>query len=216
MGIPFELEAQESYLQLWAAIGDLLGIASAEFVVRPADAEALTDLIAKELHAPSVAGFHLMDVLMGEMEISMPWGLRKLPRTLVRHLGGDQVADILGVESSAWWGGLLPALAALNRVTDHFPSVRAVLQAPSRLLGRSMIRMWIDRSILGEGPNVHIGTHMISRLGLHTVADGSVIGLRGRLRGHRRAVRLRRRQRATHPPVSTGARSPGSLLFEES
>jgi hypothetical protein len=216
MGIPFELEAQESYLQLWAAIGDLLGIASAEFVVRPADAEALTDLIAKELHAPSVAGFHLMDVLMGEMEISMPWGLRKLPRTLVRHLGGDQVADILGVESSAWWGGLLPALAALNRVTDHFPSGRAVLQAPSRLLGRSMIRMWIDRSILGEGPNVHIGTHMISRLGLHTVADGSVIGLRGRLRGHRRAVRLRRRQRATHPPVSTGARSPGSLLFEES
>jgi hypothetical protein len=169
-------EAQESYLQLWAAIGELLGIASAEFVVRPADAEVLTDLIAEQLHAPSRAGVHLMDVLMGEMELSMPWGLRKLPRTLVRHLGGDQVADILGVESSAWWGGLLPALAALNRVTARFPSGRAVLQAPSRMLGRSMIRMWIDRSILGEGPNVHIEAHTIARLGLHTVG--------GRL-GHR-------------------------------
>ena len=216
MGIPFEIKAQESYLQLWAAIGELLGISSAEFVVRPSDAEALTDLIAEQLHAPSVAGVHLMDVLMGEMEISMPWGLRKLPRTLVRHLGGDQVADILGVEPSAWWGGLLPALAALNRITVRFPSGRAVLQAPSRLLGRSMIRMWIDRSILGEGPNVHIEAHTISRLGLHTVADSSVIGLRGRLRGHRRAVRLRERQRATRPPVSAGAPSQGSFVIEES
>jgi hypothetical protein len=202
MGIPLSLSAQESYLQLWATVGDLLGIATADSVLRPIDAEELTDVIAKELHAPSAAGVHLMGVLMGEMEISMPWGLRKLPRTLVRHLGGDRIADMLGVAPSAWWGGLFPMLAALNRVTGQFPAGKAVLQAPSRLLGRSMIRMWIDRSILGEGPTkMHIGADTTSRLGIHTAADRSAVGLRGRLRGFRRAAR--RRQRARHGETGT-------------
>jgi ER-bound oxygenase mpaB/B'/Rubber oxygenase, catalytic domain len=200
MGIPLEAHAQESYLQLWAAIGDLLGLESSEYVLRPPEAEALTDVIAEELHRRSAAGHHLMEVLMGEMEISMPWGLRKLPRTLVRHLGGNRVADILGVEPGAWWGGLFPALATMNRLTVHFPAGRAVLQAPSRLLGRSMIRMWIDRSILGEGPtHLRIDAPKLARMGIRTGPDRVGVGVRGRLRGHRRKVRMRRRRH--HSPV---------------
>ena len=79
MGITLDAHAQESYLALWAAIGDLLGLESPECVLRPSDAEALTDIIGVRLHHSSPAGRHLMDVLMGEMEISMPIGLRKLP-----------------------------------------------------------------------------------------------------------------------------------------
>ena len=108
---------------------------------------------------------------------------------------------MLAVPPSAWWGSSLPVLAALNRATARFPPGRALLQAPSRLLGRSMIRMWIDRSILGEGPTkVHIGADTIARLGIHTRVDRPGVGLRGRLRGRRRALRLR--QRATTRPVS--------------
>lgn len=202
MGIPLDSSDQECYLQLWAAVGNLLGIADADGVLSPVDADALTDVITTELHAPSAAGVHLMDVLMGEMELSMPWGLRKLPRTLVRHLVGASVADMLAVPPSAWWGSLLPVLASLNRATVRFPPGRAVLQAPSRLLGRSMIRMWIDRSILGQGPtSVHIDADTISRLGIHTTADRPGVGLRGRLRGWRRKRRLR--QRARHGPSPT-------------
>jgi ER-bound oxygenase mpaB/B'/Rubber oxygenase, catalytic domain len=194
MGMPLDAHDQESYLQLWGAIGALLGLESAEYVLVPSDAEALTDVIAEELHRRSPAGRHLMDVLMGEMEISMPWGLRKLPRTLVRHLAGDQLADMLSVEPAAWWGGLLPALAAINRRTAKFPPGRAILQAPSRLLGRSMIRMWIDRSILGEGSTrLRIDPPKLARLGIRTGPDRTDVGLRGRLRGHRRKVRQRRR-----------------------
>jgi hypothetical protein len=194
MGIPFDAHDQESYLQLWGAIGALLGVESAERVLRPSEAEALTDVIAEELHRRSPAGRHLMDVLMGEMEISMPWGLRKLPRTLVRHLAGDQLADMLSVEPAAWWGQLLQALAAMNRRTVDFPPGRAILQAPSRLLGRSMIRMWIDRSILGEGSTrLRVDPPKLASLGVHTRPDRTDVGLRGRLRGHRRKVRRRRR-----------------------
>jgi hypothetical protein len=194
MGVPLDTHDQESYLQLWGAIGALLGLESAEWVLRPSEAQALTDVIAEDLHHRSPAGRHLMDILMGEMEISMPWGLRKLPRTLVRHLAGDQLADMLSVEPAARWGRLLPALAAMNRRTVDFPPGRAILQAPSRLLGRSMIRMWIDRSILGEGSTrLRVDPPKLASLGVHTRPDRTDVGLRGRLRGHRRKVRQRRR-----------------------
>jgi hypothetical protein len=200
LGIPLDAHAQESYLQLWGAVADLLGVESSESVLRPSDAEALTDIIAATLHRPSAAGCHLMDVLMGEMEISMPWGLRKLPRTLVRHLGGDGLADMLSVEPAAWWGGLLPALARLNRVAGHVPAGRAILQAPSRLLGRSMIRMWIDRSILAEGSTrLRIDAPKLARLGIRSGPDRADVGFRGRLRGHRRALRTRQRGRQSGP-----------------
>jgi ER-bound oxygenase mpaB/B'/Rubber oxygenase, catalytic domain len=203
MGVPLGPSDQACYLQMWATVGDLLGITSAESVLRPDAAAALTDVMTKELQAPSAAGVHLMDVLLAEMELSMPWGLRKLPRTLVRHLSGDPVADMLSVPPGAWWGGLFPMVAALNRATARFPAGRAVLQAPSRLLGRSMIRMWIDRTILGEGPTtMHIDADTASRLGVHTAADRSVVGLRGQLRGFRRAAR--RQQRAKSNPSAGG------------
>jgi ER-bound oxygenase mpaB/B'/Rubber oxygenase, catalytic domain len=204
MGIPLDGHAQESYLQLWASIGDLLGIESSEYVLRPTEAEALTDVIAAALHRRSAAGRHLMDVLMGEMEISMPWGLRKLPRTLVRHLGGDGLADLLGVERGAWWGGLLRALATMNRLTGRFPAGRAILQAPSRLLGRSMIRMWVDRSILNESATpLRIDAPRLARLGIRTSPDRSDVGFRGRRRGRRRTARTRRRQRDSSRPGRT-------------
>jgi hypothetical protein len=207
MGIPLGPADQERYLQLWATVGNLLGIATAESVLRPDEAAALTDVLATQLHGPSAAGFHLMDVLMGEMELSMPRGFRKLPRTLVRHLVGKQLADMLRVPPSAWWGGLLPVMASLNRASVRFPPGRAVLQAPSRLLGRSMIRMWIDRSIIGEGPSkVHISADAISRLGVHTAPDRPTVGIRGKLRGQRRAARLRQRTRhdAATTPMASG------------
>ena len=214
MGIPPAKVEREAYLALWGAIGALLGIEYSEAVLRPDKAEELTDVIAKRLHAGSKAGVHLMEVLMDEMELSMPWGMRKLPRTLVRHLGGDQVADMLGVEESAWWGALLPVLAALNRLTRRVPAGRAILQAPSRLLGRSVIRMWVDRNILGEGStHVHIDPSNLARLGIRRGPGEPTVGLRGRLRGVRRRARLRQRRRlasaaqaaTTGPAESTAA-----------
>jgi hypothetical protein len=192
MGMPIGADSQVAYLQLWAAVGDLLGIECARSVRRPFRAEELTNQIAEELHAPSSAGTHLMAVLMDEMELSMPWGLRKLPRTLVRHLAGDQIADLLGVPQSAWWGHLLPALAALNRRASGFPAGRTFLQSPSRLLGRSMVRMWIDKTVLGEGPTtLHLSDTALSRLKIHTTPKRANVGLRGHLRGLRRTLRGR-------------------------
>jgi hypothetical protein len=54
-----------------------------------------------------------MTVLLTEMELAMPWGLRNVPRTLVRHLTAPGVADMLAVPKASWWR---PALGSM-RVT---------------------------------------------------------------------------------------------------
>jgi len=143
---------------------------------------------------------------MGEMELSMPWGLRKLPRTLVRHMAGDDIADMLGVSPGAWWRPMLSALAAVSRTTARTAWGSSVLQAPSRLLGRSMIRMWVDRTILDEQPtHVWIDAQTVARLGIGASPDRTGVGWRGRMRGRRRAVRARMGEgrRPTTPPFVT-------------
>lgn len=196
LGVGLDDRSKESFLHLWAVIGHLLGIQNAESILDPARAEELTGCISEELHAPSAAGVCLMEVLMGEMELSMPWGLRKLPRTLVRHMAGDEIADMLGVAPGAWWRPLLPALAAVSRIAARTSWGAPVLQAPSRLLGRSMIRMWVDRTILDEQPtHVWIDAQTVARLKIGASPDRTGVGWRGRMRGKRRAVRGQIRQR---------------------
>ena len=129
LGITLDEQAKASFLHLWAVIGHLLGIQHAESILDPTRADELTACIATELHAPSAAGVCLMDVLMNEMELSMPWGLRKLPRTLVRHMAGDEVAAMLDVAPGAWWRSILPALAAVSRLTARASWGAAVFQA---------------------------------------------------------------------------------------
>jgi ER-bound oxygenase mpaB/B'/Rubber oxygenase, catalytic domain len=210
LGISLDERAKESYLHMWAVVGHLLGIQHAESILDPTRAEQLTSCIAEELHAPSAAGVRLMDVLMGEMELSMPWGFRKLPRTLVRHMAGDDIADMLGVSPGAWWRPLLPAMATVNRAAARAPWGSSVLQAPSRLLGRSMIRMWIDRTILDEQPtHVWVDAQTVARLKLGASPDRTDVGWRGRMRGRRRAMRARmltRRQPQT-PPLASPVQS---------
>jgi len=193
MGITLTPPQRGAYLQLWGLAGHLLGISTAGDILDHERAEELTDEIAHRLHAPSAAGRHLMAILMSEMELSMPWGLGKLPRTLVRHLVGAEVSDMLGVGPGAPWWPALAALARANRVAGRLPGGTRVLQAPSRLVGRAMIRMWIDRTIVGVSTTpVRVDPDMLRAWRVGTSPRQRTLGLRGRLR--RRRVQSRRRR----------------------
>jgi hypothetical protein len=192
LGIELSREQRIAYLQLWGLVGHNLGIDQANVILDPGDADQLTATLATDLHGRSVAGAHLMRILMGEMESSMPWGLRKLPRALVRHLAGNSVADLLEVPRGPWWGPVLPALERSNSVVGSLPGGRSLLEIPSRLLGRSMIRMWIDRTILYQQPtHMRIEPTTLAKWKIGTSPDRGSIGLRGRLRSIRRTVRQR-------------------------
>ena len=153
MGVQVSLAEQEAYLHLWAVVGELLGITEAKRMRKPQDAQSLTTNLQESLQAPSADGAFLMSALLDEMEFSMPLGWLRIPRTFVRFLIGDRVADMLAVPAAAWWSPALEVAAALNRRVNRYPFVRRIGVFPARLVGRRMIEFWIDEHQRGErGP----------------------------------------------------------------
>jgi hypothetical protein len=128
------------------------------------------------------------------MELAMPLGWLRVPRTVVRFLIGDRVADMIGVPAAAWWSLVLPLAAALNRRLPRNSVTRHIGALPSRMVGRQIIRLWIDQHQRGERPPFRIGDERTQRW--HLADDGgAVTALRKRLRTRRQRLRKR------HAPV---------------
>lgn len=187
MGIEVSPGAQEAYLHLWIVVGDLLGIIDAERLSRLQNAEDLTTDLQELLQGPSADGGFLMSVLLDEMELAMPLGWLHWPRTLVRFLIGDQVADMLDVPPAAWWSPVLSSAAALNRRMNSYTFVRHVNIFPSHLLGRRLIQHWIDRE-WRDGRQFSVSAERLQRW---RIADDNrrVTDIRRRLRGRRQRLR---------------------------
>jgi hypothetical protein len=191
MGIEVTQEDQEAYLHLWAVVGDLLGITEAKLLLRePQYADDLTTKLQKSLQAPSADGRFLMSILLYEMELAMPLGWLKVPRTVVRFLVGDQVADMVGVPGAARWSPVLSLVADLNRGLHRYPMTRHIGALPSRMVGRRMIQLWIDQHQRGEHHPFPVGDERTRRW--HLARDGGGVGaLRRRLRERRQRLRKR-------------------------
>jgi ER-bound oxygenase mpaB/B'/Rubber oxygenase, catalytic domain len=150
MGIKVAPADREAYLHLWAVVGDLLGITEAKLICQPRDADDLTTLFQQSLQGPSKDGAYLMSVLLRELELAMPLGWLRVPRTVVRFLIGDQIANMIEVPDAAWWSPALPAAATLNRLLNRYPQTRHISELPSQMVGRRIIQLWIDQNRRGE------------------------------------------------------------------
>ena len=194
MGVGLPVPGQESYLHLWAVTGNLLGIVEAEQLCDLQNAQRLTDELQQALQAPSDDGVFLMNVLLDEMEFAMPLGWLRVPRTLVRFLIGDRVADMVQVPAAAWWSPVLPTAAALNRRLSRFRWAQRISTFPAHLMGRRMIQFWIDEHRRDERHPFTVTAEQRRRW--HVTDDGTgVAAIRRSLRGHRR------RRRMAHPRV---------------
>jgi ER-bound oxygenase mpaB/B'/Rubber oxygenase, catalytic domain len=150
LGVYVPVHAQHAYMHLWNVVGLQLGIDASMLPLSLDDARALQRRIEARQHTTSPAGARLTTMLMIEMERSMPRGLRKLPRTVVRRLVGSTVADLLGVPAAAWWSPALAVTAAIGRRCTRVPGVRLIASVPLRLLARAMIRGYIDSGLAGR------------------------------------------------------------------
>jgi hypothetical protein len=188
MGIEVTPGDQKAYLHLWAVAGDLLGITEAKLLCQPQDADSLTTRFQESLQGPSDDGAYLMSVLLREMELAMPLGWLRAPRTVIRFLIGDQVADMIEVPGAAWWSSALPAAAALNRRLHRYPKTRHMSELPSRMVGRRIIQLWIDQHEQGERHPFSITAEQAQ--GWHLADDDrAVTAIRRRLRRRRQRLR---------------------------
>ena len=168
LGVPVDPVDADAYLHTWSVIGFLLGIGPGHLPIERPEAEGLAGLIFSRQHQRSEAGIRLMRALLEEMELSMPWGLRKLPRTLVRHLASDETADLLLVPPAAWWRPILDEATVASRMLARVPGGRTIVRAPSGLLGRSMVRRYIDQGEHGEAPPYRVDPQVLARLRIGT------------------------------------------------
>jgi hypothetical protein len=186
LGVPYDRDRAEDYLHTWCVVGALLGIDESVLPRGRDEADALAATIFRRHHRPSRAGRRLMAVLLGEMEHAMPWGLRRLPRTLVRHVVPPGVGDALGVPAAAWWAPVLDWARRAGPTLGRLPLGDRLMRLPSELVGRAMIRLFVDRSLLGLQPPFRLDAGAAAQLAVPTSA-------RRRARRHRR-YRARARQ----------------------
>jgi ER-bound oxygenase mpaB/B'/Rubber oxygenase, catalytic domain len=179
LGVPYDRERAEDYLHTWCVAGALLGIDESVLPRGRDEAEAMATTIFRRHHRPSRAGRRLMAVLLGEMEQAMPWGLRRLPRTLVRHVVPPGVGDTLAVPAAAWWAPVLEWVRRAGPTLGRVPLTARVLRLPGELIGRAMIRLFVDRSLLGLQPPFRLDATAAAQLAVPTSA-------RRQARRHRR------------------------------
>jgi ER-bound oxygenase mpaB/B'/Rubber oxygenase, catalytic domain len=186
LGIPYDRDSAEAYLHTWCVIGHLIGIQPDLLPLDRQAAEHVARMIARRHHRRSTAGIRLTTALLHYMEVSMPLGLRKLPRTLMRHMLPTPCADLLDVPPAAWW---LPAVELLGRAGSglaRIPGGVQLVQAPTALLGRTVLRRVVDDSLKGQQPAFRLDPRVVDQLSLRTSR------VRWSMRCRRQRIRARR------------------------
>lgn len=136
LGAPLGDDDAGDYYHLWRAVGAMLGIRED---LLPPDLPAacdLSDRIAGRQLAGSEHGRQLMATLLASMEAHVP-GWPGGPRTLVRHLVGDRLADDLGVPRDGSYVAPFALLRWLPRRATA--SVTSLVLRSSRALGRPLL-----------------------------------------------------------------------------
>jgi hypothetical protein len=117
LGVRVSAQDVDAYLHLWNVIGHLLGVRDELLVRDVADAAALVDTIGRRQFAVSLEGQELTRALLDLLDEMTP--LHRFDDTippLVRHLIGEQTADLLAVPKS----DLTDDLGPFARVANWF------------------------------------------------------------------------------------------------
>ncbi|HEV2761825.1 MAG TPA: oxygenase MpaB family protein, partial [Pyrinomonadaceae bacterium] len=93
----------EAYVHTWNVAGYLMGIREELLPRDAADAAELMSVFGRRQFQPSEAGRRMTAALVRMLEEQTPGTLFDgLPSTMIRHLAGERVADIIGLPPSDW------------------------------------------------------------------------------------------------------------------
>ena len=150
LGIEYSAEDADAHLHTWCVICWLLGVDERLLPWSRAEADELAALLREKLRRASPAGSLLARALLDELEEAMPRGALSVPRTVTRHLIGDECADLLGLPPAARWRRLLGPLRELDEVGGIRGPAAMTARMMSRTVGRAMFSEYIARGTRGE------------------------------------------------------------------
>ncbi|WP_051203488.1 oxygenase MpaB family protein [Hugenholtzia roseola] len=121
MGYHIEPQQADDYLYLWAVVSHLLGIEAELLVPNMAKARLLAQAIERRQFRSSPQGRQLTSVLVAHFHQNLPPFLPKgYIETLMRHLLGDKVADMIALPQANWTAFLVEKLVGFNALRQFF------------------------------------------------------------------------------------------------
>jgi hypothetical protein len=116
LGVRLPAKDVDAYLHLWNVIGHLMGVDDELLVHGIGDAKALVDAIRHRQFRASPEGQDMTKALLDLMDEMTPFHrLEETIAPLIRHLIGDDIADMLDIPKSKF-----PELGRLTRVNKWF------------------------------------------------------------------------------------------------
>jgi mpaB/rubber oxygenase-like protein len=174
MGVHVSTEDAEAYLHLWNVIAHLLGLDEDLCVRGVDDATALVEAVGRRQFRASPEGREMAAALMELLDEMTPGHEfdRSIP-PLIRHLAGDEIADMLAVPPSSFTDDL----GRLSRVANWFwvrifgrtmrdsPRYQLVSDVV-RPFGRELMRGMFTLQRGGQRASFDIPTHLARKWGL--------------------------------------------------
>ena len=168
LGVRMSAEDVDAYLHLWNVIGHLLGVREELLVRDISDATALVDAIQRRQFQASLEGQELTGALLNLMDELTP--LHRFDDTippLIRHLIGDEIADLLCVPKSDLADDLGPLarvakwffVHVLGQVERDLPRYQ-LMSSLARPFGRELVRGIFAAERGGERAPFDIPDHL--------------------------------------------------------
>lgn len=108
LGVVVTPEEREAYNHAWNVVGHLMGVRQELHPTTPDLAQELVDIIERRNFSACPEGRAMTAALLEMMRRNMPLKpLKGLPRTLMRYLSGDEVANAIGLPADDWTENLV-------------------------------------------------------------------------------------------------------------
>jgi hypothetical protein len=167
LGRTFSAQDADAYFHCWNCVGHVLGIESALIADTIADSRRLWRRITARNWEPCREGADMTEALIGAMEHAIPGTVFDgFPAYLVRHLGGDELADILDVPGRSWTSLLAGPLRLFGRGTDAAGDANPVVAAVAARFSTQLLDGfgWVARG--GERAPFDIPQQLADRWGV--------------------------------------------------
>jgi ER-bound oxygenase mpaB/B'/Rubber oxygenase, catalytic domain len=148
LGVQVERQETESYLHTWNVVGHIMGIHRNLLPDNAEEAKELAAAIGRRNYEPSDEGRAMTSALIEMFEEILPGTVFDgLPSTMIRHLSGDRIADLLGVSNDDWTEKLVSPFKMLFNLMEEVNDRSVMLAQVSEYFMRAFFvgMPWIDR-----------------------------------------------------------------------
>jgi hypothetical protein len=148
LGCTLSKREQDAYFHCWRVVGHVMGLDPAVLPEDMEDCAALAQAVQRRHFRASPEGQELTRALIQMAEHVTPGDLFDgLAASLMRHILGEEIAEMLKVPPADWTRHLIGPLALLGKASDGLGDRSRAVAKLAELFGRKLVEgmVWMNR-----------------------------------------------------------------------